>query len=92
MHVFALELGATYCNSGKKKSSCSTGLAQGLAQTYVCAVWHRTWSETGEKGTEQSSVRHIAGVLCLQEAETGKHRKWDDLIKSEETAAGMGGR
>lgn len=57
------------------------GLGQGLAQIYICAVWHRIWSEIGGKGTEQSNVRHSARVLCLQEAETGKHRKWDDLIK-----------
>lgn len=57
------------------------GLGRGLAQIYICAVWHRMWSETGGKGTEQSNVRHSTRVLCLQEAETGKHRKWDDLIK-----------
>lgn len=61
------------------KSSAANG--QGLAQIYIRAVWHRMWSEIGGKGTEQSSVRHGAGVLSLQEAETGKHRKWDDLIK-----------
>lgn len=68
------------------------GLAQGSTQIHVCAVWHMTCSETGGKGTEQNSIRHSARVLCLQEAETGKHRKWDDLINSEEAAAGTGGR
>lgn len=60
-------------------------------------VWHRSMYvlsgvRIGIKGTEQSNIRHVARVLCLQEAETGKHRKWDDLIKSEEVAVWMGGR
>lgn len=57
------------------------GLGQGLAQIYIRAVWHRMWNEIGGKGTEQSNVRHRARVLSLQEAESGKHRKRDDLIK-----------
>lgn len=65
----------------------------------VTQAWPRSvcvLSATGHgvkrgKRTEQSNIQHSARVSCLQEAETGKHRKWDDLINREEAAAGKVG-